>query len=139
MSTELRKENVKEVKDVEKMEERVCSKEYIPVVTKNYSVKVKTDTILLIERDNRRLKIKSDKGDYCFYAKIEDVERFLTDSFYRCLKGCYINLEKVDTMANQLVVFDNGFEYQLGRNNYIKTRKCYSRYIKGEGLYKDRK
>lgn len=103
---------------------------FIPIVTRNQSIRMETDSIYKIQRDNRRLSILTAEGEFYYYEKLERIEQHLGNNFYSCLKGCLINLDKVKSMKDQTVVFENGQEYNLGRSNYIKTRQVYSAYIK---------
>lgn len=101
----------------------------IPVITKSYTANVKVKDIVKIERYNRKINIVTDKGDYWFYGKIDNMTQYLDDRFYPCIQGCYINFDRVESMANQMIFFDNGCQYSLGRTNYIRTRQVYSRFL----------
>lgn len=103
---------------------------YIPVICGKEAAKVKVSDVVMVIKDKRKLHIVTDGKEYDFYERIEHVEPFLDSRFFCCLKGCYINLEKVVSMTDQTIYFDNGFTFGLGRQNFIKTRQRYKLYLK---------
>ena len=64
------------------------------------------------------------------YEKLENIKPLLDGRFYPCLKGCYINLEKVTSMSEQSIRFENGEVFNLGRENFIKAKQKYSCYLR---------
>ncbi|MGF6376200.1 DNA-binding LytR/AlgR family response regulator [Clostridiales Family XIII bacterium PM5-7] len=106
------------------------SESYIPIICGKEAAKVKVSDILMIERENRKLHVITQDKAYAYYEKIQNVEPMLDGRFYPCLKGCYINLDHVTGMANQTITFDNGTEYNLGKENFIKAKQTYVVYLK---------
>ena len=103
---------------------------YIPIICGKETAKVRVSDVVMVMKDKRKLRIVTDEKVYDFYERIEHVEPLLDSRFFCCLKGCYINLEKVISMTDQTIYFDNGFTFGLGRQNFIKTRQRYKLYLK---------
>lgn len=108
----------------------MSEEKYIPVICGKEAAKVRVSDVVMVMKDKRKLHIVTDKKEYDFYERMEHVEPLLDSRFFCCLKGCYINFEKVASMAEQTIYFDNGSTFGLGRQNFIKTRQRYKLYLK---------
>jgi len=100
--------------------------EYIPVITRDRSVKVRVSDVVMIERDNRKLKVITDSSEYEIYEKIDKVRDVLDERFYPCMSGCIINMDKISSMEKMVISFDDGRRMILGRDNYIRTRQAFN-------------
>jgi DNA-binding LytR/AlgR family response regulator len=100
------------------------------IISSAVSAKVQLKDVVMIARDRRKLRIVTSGREYCYYDKIENILQLLDQRFYSCLQGCYINLDHVVMAAEQRIVFDNGVNLELGRDNYIKTKQTYDRYLR---------
>lgn len=103
---------------------------YVPVISRKETAKVSVSDIIMIERDKRKLHIVTDQKEYQIYERIENVAPLLDEGFYSCLKGFYINLSRVKSMADQQIIFDNGMIYSLGRDNFIRAKQRYALFLK---------
>ena len=106
------------------------SDEYIIVLTGNLAARIRISDILYIERYKRKIKIVTAQEEYAYYERIENIKPLLDDNFFPCLKGCYINLEKVISMHDRKIMFEGGRTLYLGRENFIKTMQYYKLYLK---------
>lgn len=104
--------------------------EYIFVLASSVAARVKISDIVFIERDKRKIRIVTDLESYEYYEKMENIEPYLDRRFFPCLKGCYINLEKVISMQKQRITFEGGQVLYLGRDNFLKTMQFYKIYLK---------
>ena len=104
--------------------------EYILVLTQTVAARIKIDDIVFIERDKRKIRIVTDLEEYEYYEKLENIEPLLDRRFFPCLKGCYINLEKVASMRERRITFEGGQVVYLGRENFLKTMQYYKIYLK---------
>ena len=102
---------------------------FIPLVTRQRSLKVCTDDVVYIQRENRKIKIKTECEIYVYYEKMENVRNALDERFYACLDSLIINLDKVQRMEEQMVYFSNGDTLQLARNCFIRTKQVYAGYL----------
>ncbi len=98
---------------------------YISIISGKVAARIKVSDVVFIERNCRKLRIVTDDEEYSYYEKIENISPLLDDRFYPCLKGCYINLEKVTSMSEQCIRFENGKMFNLGRENFIKAKQRY--------------
>ncbi len=103
---------------------------YLPFVTRDICRKIRLQDILRIEQRGRLVAIVTEKDVYEKYGRIEDLEQYLDDRFYHCLKNVIINFQQVSMMKNQTIYFKNSEEYFLGRQSYIKARQTFAIYIK---------
>ncbi len=103
---------------------------YIPVITREYSRKVILDEILYIEQRQRKLAIVTAEETYICYERIENLEKFLDERFYRTLKKMVINLDKIMVAQNQKITFVDGTVLTMGRESYIRTKQRFSAYLR---------
>ena len=105
--------------------------EYIPIITRGSSAKIKVSDVVLIEKENRKLKfITDDDTEYCLYGKMDEIAPLLDERFYPCMSTCIINLDKVESMEKSIVKFESGRNMIVGRDNFIKTRQVYNAYLR---------
>ena len=105
-------------------------KQFIPLITRKFSLKVWVDDIVYIQKKDRKLKVATDRVCYEYYEKLQNIEPYLDQRFYYCLKSLVVNLDKIDKMTDQTIFFQNGETFFLGRENYIKAKQTYSAYLK---------
>ncbi len=104
--------------------------EYIPVITKECSRKVRVDDIVYPEQRQRKVGIVTKETTYECYEKIANLEKQLDERFYHTLKKLVVNLEQISSMKDQNVVFQNGMVLMLGRESYIRTKQVYTAYLR---------
>ncbi|MBS5334715.1 MAG: hypothetical protein DBY08_00030 [Clostridiales bacterium] len=104
--------------------------EYIPVITKECSRKVRVDDIVYLEQRQRKVGIVTREATYECYEKISNIEKQLDERFYHTLKKLVVNLEQISAMRDQNVVFQNGTVLMLGRESYIRTKQVYTAYLR---------
>ena len=103
---------------------------YLPFVTKDVCCKIWLRDILRIEQRGRLVAIVTETQVYERYGRMEEMEPYLDEGFYHCLKTVIINFRQVSMMREQTVFFRNGEQFFLGRQNYIKTKQTFAVYIK---------
>ena len=106
------------------------SDEYILVLASNVAARIRTGDIVYVERNKRKLRIVTEQDEYEYYESIESIKPLLDSRFFPCLKGCYINLEKVVSMRDQKITFEGGQVLYLGRENFLKTMQYFKLYLK---------
>ncbi len=104
-------------------------KAFIPIVKAREAAKIFIKDILYIESDGRKIALKTSEEEYCMYAKIIDIEKFLDLRFYRCHSRCIINLEKVIHMKNQYIIFEGGEQIYISRQKFTDTIRFYKGYL----------
>lgn len=108
---------------------------YIPYVTPSECRKLHLEDINYIRRISRKVEICSRSGSYYLYESFDRVTGYLEGPFFSCLKGLIINFDRVESMCEQSVFFENGDVLRLGRDSYVKTRQTYAIYLKNPCNY----
>lgn len=115
------------------------AEKYLSIIGGRINARIRLSDVVLIERQNRKLHVVTEDRNFDYYEKIENVEPILDGRFYPCLKGCYINMERVSAMAEQSIYFDNGTHYELGRDNFIKAKQSYKHYLLKKAGFEEEK
>lgn len=102
---------------------------YLPIVTKACTTRVRVSDVMMITRNNRKLEIVAESGEFQYYEKLDNVTKCLGEGFYRCSDGIIMNFEKVECMKHQGVTFSNGTHVDMGRDAYLRTRKAFTEYL----------
>ncbi|MBR3786044.1 MAG: LytTR family transcriptional regulator DNA-binding domain-containing protein [Firmicutes bacterium] len=110
------------------------NQEYLLVLTTSLAARIRIKDVIYIERDKRKIRIITDLEEYEYYERLENLEPMLDRRFFACLKGCYINLEKVVSMRNQKITFQGGQVLYLGKENFLKTMQYYKDYLKNPSI-----
>ncbi|MGN0658358.1 MAG: LytTR family transcriptional regulator DNA-binding domain-containing protein [Emergencia sp.] len=103
---------------------------YLSIISGSENARIRVSDIVMIQRNRRKLRVVTGQREFEYYEKIENVEPLLDDRFYPCLKGCYVNMERISFMADQSICFDNGVCYNMGRENYIRTKQKYKQFLR---------
>lgn len=108
----------------------VIKKPYVPVVTTAECRRVFLEEILYIESTYRKVEIRTLKGRYSFYDKIENLEKYLDDRFFHCLKHLIVNFDMVVCMKAGEVHLYGGDVLLIGQHNFVKAKQKYAYYIR---------
>ncbi len=111
---------------------------YIPVITRKETAKVNIREVFYIETELRIVNIHTGSRVYRFYGKLDDVVKYLNDSFHRCHKSCIINLEKIVRMEEGIFCFSGGMTLRVGQNSYRHARIHYIKYLERNAGTKSR-
>ena len=111
-------------------EKKMDEERYVPFINRTVCCKIWLHEIIRIEQRGRLIIIITDMGTFERYGRIDEVEKYLDERFYHCLKTVIINFQQVKMMSCQTIFFRNGEEYFLGRQNYIKAKQTFAIYIK---------
>ncbi|MBR5229267.1 MAG: LytTR family transcriptional regulator DNA-binding domain-containing protein [Firmicutes bacterium] len=103
---------------------------YIPFVTRQKCCKISLEEVLYIEQIGREVMIVTEKTTYRQYGKITQLQQYLDESFFNCLKTMIINFSNVVSMQDQTVKFKDGTEIFLGRQNFVRTKQTFAVFIK---------
>jgi DNA-binding LytR/AlgR family response regulator len=105
------------------------SKMRIPILTRAETTHVNSGDILYAESRLRLILLSTTQRLYRYYGKLDDLMRFLDESFYRCHVSWIINLDKVVSVKNSAVHMEDGKVILLGRNKFQAMRKVYINYL----------
>lgn len=105
---------------------------YIPLINQKECCKIWLNDILYLENEGRKIHIVTTKGTYCKYAKLSELEPYFRGEtrFFSAMKRLIINFDHVRAMKNQVIYFNNGTEYSLGRANYLRTKQKFVGYLR---------
>ena len=103
--------------------------ERISVINSKTCAQINVSDIEMIEQIGRRVHVITDNGESYYYGKIRNLDTALDDEFYHALNGCIVNFRKVKKMEAQLIYLESGLVYEIGRNNFIKTKQAYKEYL----------
>ncbi|MDR2087966.1 MAG: LytTR family transcriptional regulator [Clostridiales Family XIII bacterium] len=103
----------------------------IPILTRSETTSVRPRDILYAESELRLVLIHTKQRQYRYYGKLDELMRFLGDSFYRCHVSWIINFDEVVSIKNNAVHMSDGKMILLGRNKFQAVRKAYIAYLRG--------
>lgn len=96
--------------------------------------KILLKDIYYIESSNKKVVFHTKDGNIDIYGKMEEWERELGESFYRCHRGYLVNLEKITAYNVDTIDVINGDSLILARKKYADFIKAYMRYAKNGGI-----
>ena len=103
---------------------------YLSIITGSSVKKISLSQIEVIEQEGRVLHIEASGEGYDCYDRIENVAGVLVGrAFYRPMKRLIINFDKVSEISDGMIELESGVVVSMGRNNYIKTKQAFKRYL----------
>lgn len=90
--------------------------------------------IYYIESNNKKVVFHTSNGEVSSYGKMDEWEKELGDSFYRCHRGYLVNLEKITAYNVDTIDIINGDSLILAQKKYSDFIKAYMRYAKDGGI-----
>jgi DNA-binding LytR/AlgR family response regulator len=103
----------------------------IPILTRSETTSVHPEDILYAESRLRLVLLRTRRRQYRYYGKLDDLMRFLSESFYRCHVSWIVNLSEIDSLRNNAIHMSDGKVILLGRNKFQAARRAYIRYLLG--------
>ncbi len=106
-------------------------KNFIAVGVKGGTVKLYVSDICYIESQGHRLIFHTRSEEYVTFATMKEAEERLKDSdFFRCNKGCLLNLAYVDSVQNDCVII-NGESIAISRGRKKEFMEELTNYLGG--------
>ena len=96
--------------------------------------KVLLKDIYYIESSNKKVVFHTKDGKLDTYGKMEEWEKELGNSFYRCHRGYLVNMEKITAYSTDTIEVVGGDLLILARKKYSDFIKAYMRYAKDGGI-----
>lgn len=103
------------------------------VKTRNRNVTLDQSNILYIESRAKKVEIHTRNDIIEAYAGIGELEKQLTENFYRCHRGYLVNLAFVSEYSIDSITLNNGETIILTKEKYGEFVKVYMRYLKNGG------
>ena len=109
-------------------------KKYIIVKSSGTQQKILLKNIYYIESGNKKVIFHTTNGTLEVYGKMEELEKGLGNTFYRCHRCYLVNMEKISAYSADNIQVINGDNLLLARTKYSDFIKNYMRYIKNGGI-----
>lgn len=103
------------------------------VKTRNRNVTLEQSEVLYIESRAKKVEIHTRTDIVEAYAGIGELEKQLTESFYRCHRGYLVNMAFISEYSNDSIRLNNGETIILTKEKYGEFVKVYMRYLKNGG------
>ena len=114
-------------------------REAIPIICGLTCMRLPVEEVQFIEQRTRKIHFVDRQGrEFRINGKIDDILYYLADrSFYRPMKSLVINMDMIEIVKRDHIVFRSGIIYAIGRNNLIKVRRDFRLHLKGEADFRD--
>ncbi len=109
-------------------------KKYIIVKSSGTQQKILLKNIYYIESGNKKVIFHTTNGTLEVYGKMEELEKGLGNTFYRCHRCYLVNMEKISAYSADNIQVINGDNLLLARKKYSDFIKTYMRYVKNGGI-----
>ena len=109
-------------------------KKYIIVKSSGTQQKILLKNIYYIESGNKKVIFHTTDGTLEVYGKMEELEKGLGNTFYRCHRCYLVNMEKISAYSADNIQVINGDNLLLARKKYSDFIKIYMRYVKNGGI-----
>ena len=120
---------------VREVRERQIQKEAptLFIKTKNKSYTFNQSEIIFIESMSRKAVIHTAKNTLEVYAVMNELQKELGNSFYRCHRGYLVNMAHIAEYSSDMIEMDNGERVYLAKEKYQEFVKEYMRYLRNGG------
>ena len=99
----------------------------IRVNGKRYAVPY--EEIIYMEKNLRRIRICTKKGDILFYGKYCDVMPLLDERFCNCHRSYVFNMDEIRYLSEEAIVMSNDETFRFGNKCYHRLKRTYENYI----------
>ena len=103
------------------------------VKTRSRNVTLEQSDILYIESRAKKVEIHTRNDIMEAYAGIGELEKQLTENFYRCHRGYLVNMAFISEYSSDSITLNNGETIFLTKEKYGEFVKVYMRYLKNGG------
>lgn len=110
------------------------TKKYIMVKSMGTQQKLLLKDIYYIESCNKKVIFHMTDGILEVYGKMEELEKLLGNTFYRCHRCYLVNMEKISAYSADNIQVMNGDSLLIARRKYADFVKAYMLYAKNGGI-----
>ncbi len=100
-----------------------------PVKTRNGTYQVFHKEIFYLEKELRQIHLYLESGEVVCYGTFQDLEGYLTSSFYQCHQSYIVNLDKVVRLEQKRFYLENGQSLIISQSRYHQAREYYLDYL----------
>lgn len=107
---------------------------YVMIKSGGIMQKLFLHDIYYVESSNKKAIFHTSRGVFDTYGKMEELEKSLGESFYRCHRCFLVNMESVRAYGVDEITVINGERLLLAKKKYGEFVKAYLRYAKRGGI-----
>lgn len=119
------------IREIEKQRKKGQKQLFIKTRTRN--ITLNQNSILYIENRAKKVEIHTNEEVVEMYASMRELEKQLSDSFYRCHRGYLVNMAYITEYSNDNITLSNGEDIFLSKEKYKEFVKVYMRYLRNGG------
>lgn len=101
---------------------------------KSKGITLSQNSILYIESKGKKAAIHTVKEIIEIYAVMSELEKQLSDSFYRCHRGYLVNMAYIAEYDNESITLNNGESVYLTKKKHSEFVKTYMWYLQNGGV-----
>lgn len=101
---------------------------------KSKGITLSQNSILYIESKGKKAAIHTVKEIIEIYAVMSELEKQLSDSFYRCHRGYLVNMAYIAEYDNESITLNNGDSVYLTKKKHSEFVKIYMWYLQNGGV-----
>ena len=116
------------------LSKKAKAEKYILIKSKDSYHKILLDDIYYFESQGKKVEIVTKSGATTHYGKMQDLEKTLGSSFYRCHRCYIVNLEHITKYNATTIWLKNGNSIFLAHKKYNEFVKTYLNNAKSGGL-----
>jgi len=106
------------------------SEAFLAVRNRSSVTRVPLERILYVQRERRKLLVVCGEERFEYYETIDNVAPLFGKEFYRVNDGCFVNLDLIDKVKGETVLFRGGEKLMLSRDAAIKCKQVFYVYLK---------
>lgn len=85
--------------------------------------------IIYLEKDLHRVRVHTEKGEYVFYARFDEIMPYLDVRFRRCHRSLILNYDRIEQLGDPLIRMDDSSELAFGKATLLRLKKDYETYV----------
>lgn len=101
--------------------------------TRTRTETLSSSEILYAESQLKKLAVHTQDRTIEYYGRINELERQLGDTFYRCHRGYLVNMAYIAGYDGDSITLTNGERIYLAKERYADFVKSYLRYLRNGG------
>jgi len=116
------------------LNKKAKAEKHILIKSKDSYQKILLDDIYYFESQGKKVEIVTKSGATTHYGKMQDLEKTLVNSFYRCHRCYIVNMEHITKYNATTIQLKNGSIIFLAHKKYNEFVKTYLSYLKSGGM-----
>jgi len=107
---------------------------HILIKTGSVYNKILLGDIFYFESQGKKIIAHSKNGAMEYYGKMQEIEKILGDSFFRCHRCYIVNMDHITRYSATSIQLSNGDDILLAQKKFQEFVKIYMQFAKGGGL-----